>query len=235
MDYYIWAAVSGKQSFVIDTGFTAETAALRKRVFLCDPVKALRLVGIDPETVGNVILTHLHYDHVGNFHRFPNACFHLQDRELSFATGRYMRHRFCSHAYEVDDVVGIVRLNYADRVEFHDGDAEIAPGLSVHLTGGHAAGLQYVRVNTRRGFVIVASDVAHYYEHITSDRPFTTTLHIGDTLEGYRTILRHAPTRDHIIPGHDPLVIQRYPPLRPELQGVVARLDVEPIVEGAWE
>src|SRR5260370_39751694 len=83
-------------------------------------------------------LTHLHYDHVGNFDRFPKARFHLQERELAYATGRYMRYPRLSHSFEVEDVCGIVRLNYARRVIFYNGDAELAPGLTVHAVGGHS-------------------------------------------------------------------------------------------------
>src|ERR1700751_5509819 len=92
MDYFVWVAVSGAGAYVIDTGFTAEVAARRGRTFLRCPVEALRLVGVDPDAVAHVILTHMHYDHVGNFHKFPRARFHLQEPELRYATGRLMTH-----------------------------------------------------------------------------------------------------------------------------------------------
>src|SRR3546814_5920291 len=105
----------------------------------------------------DLVLTHLHYDHVGNFDRFPNATFHLQETELHYAVGRYMRYPRLAHSFEVEDVCGIVRLNYARRVAFYAGDATVAPGIRVHRAGGHSAGLQFVSVNTRRGWVVVAS------------------------------------------------------------------------------
>ena len=61
---------------------------------------------IDVNAVEDVILTHLHYDHAGNFDRFPNARFHLQEREMAYATGRYMRYPRLSHSFEVEDVCG---------------------------------------------------------------------------------------------------------------------------------
>src|SRR6202521_4143111 len=73
MDYFLWVAVSPERTYVIDTGFTAEVAARRRRIFLRCPIDALRLVGVEADAVKEVILTHLHYDHVGNFHRFPQA------------------------------------------------------------------------------------------------------------------------------------------------------------------
>ena len=113
MDYFVWVARGGGRTFVIDTGFNAEVSERRKRTFLRCPVEALAALGIDANAVEDVILTHLHYDHVGNFDRFPKARFHLQEPELAYATGRYMRYPRLSHSFEVEDVCGIVRLNYA--------------------------------------------------------------------------------------------------------------------------
>ncbi|MCW5684909.1 MAG: N-acyl homoserine lactonase family protein [Pseudolabrys sp.] len=228
MDYFMWLARGGGRSFVIDTGFNAEVAARRKRTFLRCPVQTLALLDVDPNAVEDVILTHLHYDHVGNFDRFPVARFHLQERELAYATGRYMRYPRLAHSFEVEDVCGIVRLNYARRVLFYDGDAELAPGITLHAAGGHSAGLQFVRVNTRRGPVVLASDVSHFYENMASERPFTTSFHIGEMLEGFDRLLALAPDESHIVPGHDPLVMKLYPPPSSALEGIVARLDVPP-------
>jgi glyoxylase-like metal-dependent hydrolase (beta-lactamase superfamily II) len=228
MDYFLWVAVGDDRSVVIDAGFTAEVAAQRKRTFLCDPVAALKHVGVDAATVRDVILTHLHYDHVGNFAQFPVAEFHLQEPEMAYATGRYMRYPKLSHSFEVEDVVGIVRLNYARRVRFYNGPAELAPGITLHPVGGHSAGLQFVRVHTRRGGVVLASDVTHFYENMETGRPFTTAFHIGEMLEGFDALAAAAPSPAHIVPGHDPRVMQRYPAPRPDLEGIVVRLDVEP-------
>ena len=164
----------------------------------------------------------------GNFDRFPSARFHLQERELAYATGRYMRYPRLSHSFEVEDVCGIVRLNYARRVLFYDGDAELAPGITVHAAGGHSAGLQFVRVRTLRGFVVLASDVSHFYENMASQRPFTTAFHIGEMLEGFDRLLALAPDESHIVPGHDPLVMKLYPAPSPQLEGIAVRLDVPP-------
>jgi glyoxylase-like metal-dependent hydrolase (beta-lactamase superfamily II) len=139
-----------------------------------------------------------------------------------------MQYPRLSHSFEVEDVCGIVRLNYARRVLFYDGDAEIAPGLTVHAAGGHSAGLQFVRVNTRRGPVVLASDVSHFYENMTSERPFTTAFHVGDMLVGFDKLRAAAPDPDHIVPGHDPLVMEFYPAPSPALDGIAVRLDVAP-------
>ncbi|MDE2517553.1 MAG: N-acyl homoserine lactonase family protein [Rhodospirillales bacterium] len=229
MDYFLWVAIGPQRSFVIDAGFTAEVAAKRKRDFLRCPVDALGLLGLSADAIGDVILTHLHYDHVGNFARFPKAEFHLQEPELHYAVGRYMRYPRLAHSFEVDDVVGIVRLNYAHRVRFYNGPAELAPGITLHPAPGHSAGLQFVKVHTARGWVVVASDVTHFYENMETGRPFTTAFHIGGMLEGFDLLRAAAPSPQHIVPGHDPEVMRRYPPPRPDLAGIVVRLDVPPI------
>jgi glyoxylase-like metal-dependent hydrolase (beta-lactamase superfamily II) len=75
---------------------------------------------------------------------------------------------------------------------------------------------------------VVASDVTHFYENMDSGRPFRTAFHVGDMLQGFDRLRAAAPTPYHIIPGHDPLVMQRYPAARPDLEGIVVRLDVPP-------
>jgi glyoxylase-like metal-dependent hydrolase (beta-lactamase superfamily II) len=146
---------------------------------------------------------------------------------MRYATGRYMCHHRLRHSFEVEDVAGIVRMTFADRVVFHDGDAELAPGIRLHACGGHSMGLQCVTVETARGTVVLASDVTHFYENLEAGRPFTTAFHVGDMLEGFDRLKRLAPTPQHIVPGHDPLVMQRYPAV-PGLEGIAVRLDVDP-------
>ncbi|HXG22889.1 MAG TPA: N-acyl homoserine lactonase family protein [Methylomirabilota bacterium] len=229
MDYFTWVIVGPDRVFLVDTGFTAETAARRKRTFLRCPIESLRRVDIDPDAVTDVILTHLHYDHVGNFRKLPHARFHLQERELAFATGRYVRYPYFGHGFEEEDIVGIVRLNFKRQLELYDGDMELAPGLTLHFAPGHTAGLQVVRVNTQRGRVVLASDASHYYENIRTNRPFIAVVDISAMLDAFRKVERLADSAQHIIPGHDPLVMRQYPALSPSLQDIVVRLDVDPV------
>lgn len=230
MDYYVWLVRGDGREFVVDTGFGPEVARKRGRTLLRTPGEGLALLGVDAAQVRDVIITHLHYDHVGTFDTFASARFHLQDAEMAYATGRHMRHRQFNHGYEVDEVTGMVRLVYKDRVVFHAGQAELAPGLSVHHIGGHTHGLQCVRVHTRRGWVVLASDTSHFYEHFEKRRVFTTVFHVGQAIEGYDTLARLADTDAHIVPGHDPLVMRRYPAVSPELRDIAVRLDVAPSV-----
>lgn len=228
MDYFVWAIRNRERLIIVDTGFTREMAAKRKRTYLRTPAEGLALLGIKAFEAKEVVLTHMHYDHVGTFADFPSARFHLQDDEMNYATGRYMRHKRFNHSYEADDIAGMVHLVFADRVDFCSGSTEIAPGVSLHRIGGHTAGMQCVRVSTARGWVVLASDTSHYYEHMETGRCFPTTLHVGEMVEGYNTLRRLADSPQHIIPGHDPLVIERYPAPDPALTGIAVRLDAAP-------
>lgn len=228
MDYFLWVIRGEGRLIVVDTGFNQDMAAKRGRTLLRTPVEALRLVGVDAAKVEQVIITHFHNDHVGAFDSFPSAVFHVQDDEMAFATGRYMRHERFSKPYEPDHVCGMVRLVYKERVVFHDGDEEIAPGVSLHRIGGHTMGMQAVRVQTRRGWLVLASDASHYYEHFEKRRAFPLVYHVGELIEGFGKLVKLASSPQHVIPGHDPLVMERYPPASQALSGIAVRLDVDP-------
>lgn len=211
MDFFVWLLKGGTRNILVDTGFSQATAVRRNRQWLRCPVEACHTVGVDPASIGDVILTHLHYDHAGNLPLLPNARFHVQDSELDYATGRCMCHATLRHAYAVDDVVELVRKVYADRVSFHAGDSTITPGVEVVHIGGHTKGLQAVRVHTERGWVVLASDASHYYENIERQRPFPIVFNVADMLAGHRRLMAMAGSADHLVPGHDPEVLARYP------------------------
>ena len=96
--------------------------------------------------------------------------------------------------FEVDDVVAMVRKVFAGRVVFHDGTEQIAPGITVHKIGGHSKGLQSVRVKTRRGYVVLASDATHLYAHINEGRVFPVTYQRRRRARGLQRPSRSSPT-----------------------------------------
>jgi glyoxylase-like metal-dependent hydrolase (beta-lactamase superfamily II) len=214
MDYFVWLLRAPGHVVLVDTGFNAHTAELRKRTLLQCPIEALARLGVAPEDVDDVVLTHLHYDHAGNIDKLPMAKFHIQDAEVDYATGRCMCFEPMRHAYAEDDVVLLVRRVYQDRVVFHDGNAQLAPGLELLKIGGHTKGLQAVRVHTRRGWIVLASDASHYYENMGSSRPFPIVYNLADMLSGYAKVHGAADSPDHVVPGHDPQVLKRYPAYR---------------------
>jgi glyoxylase-like metal-dependent hydrolase (beta-lactamase superfamily II) len=224
LDYFVWLIRGPSGEVVVDTGFSSAVARRRGREHLRCPGEGLRALGARPECVRDVVITHLHYDHVGNFELFPAATFHLQDLEMQYATGRHMTDPGHAGAFDVEDVVGIVRRAYAGRVRFHAGETELAPGISLHHIGGHTMGLQVVRVHTRRGWLVLASDASHFYANLEQGRPYPIVWSVPDMLEGYRKVRALADSPGHIIPGHDPLVLARYPACA-GLEGIAARLD----------
>jgi glyoxylase-like metal-dependent hydrolase (beta-lactamase superfamily II) len=226
MDYFVWAVVGSEQTWVIDTGFGEDDALRRGRRLVRSPGDALAAIGIDADIVSDVVLTHLHYDHAGGLEQFPAARFHVQDREMAYATGRHMGRAALSHAFTADHVAKLVRMVHGGRVVFHAGDEELAPGLSVHLIGGHTDGLQVVRVRTESGWLVLASDASHYYENMETGRPFPIVYDVGAMLEGFERVRRLASNPNGVVPGHDPLVLERYPAAAPELEGLAVRLDV---------
>lgn len=228
LDYFVWVIRNQHRTIVVDTGFSAKSAKERGREAERSIPDGLAAAGVEPESVKDVIISHMHFDHSGNNDLFPSARFHLQDAEMAFATGRCMCHPQSNHPYDVDDIIGMVRRVFAGAVYFHSGDAELFPGVSLHHIGGHARGLQCVRVETRRGAVVLASDAAHHYAHIEEGRVFPVVDSVTDVLEGYRKLLRLGGSIDNVIPGHDPLVLAKYPAMSAETEGWIARLDVTP-------
>ena len=213
MDFFVWLIRSQSRCILVDTGFNAQTAEARQRDMLQCPIEALAALNVQPEDITDVILTHLHYDHAGNLDKLPNARFHIQDAEVEFATGRCMCHGAMRHAYSVEDVVQLVRKVYDERVIFHDGDSDLFEGIRLLQIGGHTKGLQSVQVATARGTVVLASDASHYYENMERSRPFPIVFNVADMLQGYVKLNAAAESPDHIVPGHDPRVLEIYPPL----------------------
>ena len=211
MDYFVWLIRDNERTVLVDTGFNEAAARARGRTFLRCPIASLANLGVAPDAVKNVILTHLHYDHAGNIDLLPEATFHLQEQELHYACGRHMCHGVLRHAYDVEDVVDLVRRVYADRVKFYEGRSMLAPGIELVRIGGHTQGLQAVRVHTQRGWVVLASDASHYYENMMRASPFPIVFNVGEMLCGFDTLRSLASSEDHIVPGHDPQVRQRYP------------------------
>jgi glyoxylase-like metal-dependent hydrolase (beta-lactamase superfamily II) len=227
LDFYYWVIRGHGRVVLVDTGFSAASARQRNRTLDVTPEQALARLGLDCGDVTDVVLTHLHYDHAGNIDAFPDAVIHVQDAEMQYATGRYMCFHALRHFFSVDDVAALLRKVYQDRVRFHEGDVELAPGIGLFRVGGHTPGLQVVRAATARGRVVLASDALHYYRNYSETNPFPAIFHVGEMLEGYRKIAALADSDDHIVPGHDPLVARRYPPLDAGA-GTVFRLDRTP-------
>ena len=223
MDYFIWLLRRGDEVILVDTGYDSEEAKARGRPIAMDPREAIAPFGITPEDITQVIVTHLHYDHAGGLHLFPNARLHLQSAEMEFATGPCMCHDTLRAPFTAGHICEAINRLYSGKVIFHDGDSQITEGVTVHRIGGHSRGLQCVRVNTQAGWLVLASDAAHYYENVFKRKPFPIVVDLQDMLDGFTMLERLASSPKLIIPGHDPLVRTYFPTtLAPHIQ----RLDL---------
>jgi len=83
--------------------------------------------------------------------------------------------------------------------------------------------MQIVRVKTQRGWVVLASDASHFYEHFQAQRCFPLVFSVGEAVAAYETLFQLTESPQHIIPGHDPLVMRRYPPYA-DLTGLAVSL-----------
>ncbi|MGR3502289.1 N-acyl homoserine lactonase family protein [Pseudaestuariivita sp.] len=211
MDYFVWVLDNGAQQIVVDTGYDADEGARRDRPILRDPAQALSALSLDAETVETVIITHLHYDHAGGLTRYPRAKFHMQAQEMAFATGPCMCDPAQQAPYTAEHICDMVRHVFSGRVVFHQGDAQVAPGVTVHRVGGHSSGLQAVRVMTAQGPVCLASDAAHYYENFEAGKLFPIVFDQAEMRRGFTLIQSLAKGSGLVIPGHDPLVRERFP------------------------
>lgn len=210
--YFLWVIRNSARTVVVDLGFDKRSGAERGRVMLREPLEALAGLGVEADAIETVIVTHMHYDHAGAMPAFPKAEFVLQEREVAYCTGRPMRYPACRQPFDVEHVSDMVRANFQSRVRFVDGDAEVLPGISVHLVGGHSGGLQVVRVETEHGPLVLASDAAHFYDTVTTHNPFTIIASLPDMCAGWERIFELGAAPERVIPGHDPLVTELYPP-----------------------
>jgi glyoxylase-like metal-dependent hydrolase (beta-lactamase superfamily II) len=223
-DYFVFVIKGPDGAVIVDTGFDADTAQRRGRQFLRCPSEGLAALGIAPGDVREVVLTHLHYDHCGNQALFPQARFHLQAAEMAYATGPCMCHGMLRGGYDPDDIARTVRKLFEGRVVYHEGDGAVAPGITLHKVGGHTGGQQVVRVLTGKGWLVLASDATHFFENFERNIPFPWVYNVGATLDGFQR-LRTLADGDHlVIPGHDPEIMVRFPPLSDATRGIVARL-----------
>ncbi|GLZ15835.1 MBL fold metallo-hydrolase [Actinomadura sp. NBRC 104425] len=222
--YYVWLAVSDRHTVVVDAGIAPDQVHRLAGIdYHASPVSLLGGMGVAPGSVDHVVLTHLHYDHTGTAAAFTGARYVVQRAELEYWTGPWAR-RIERERWLVSDD-DLARLRAAgDRLQAVDGDAEVVPGLSVHLVGGHTAGMQVVRVRTARGHVVLASDAVHFYENLETDRPFPILHSMTGMYGAFDRIRELADGPDLIVAGHDPEVLQRFKPPPGALRDRIARI-----------
>lgn len=211
MDYFFWVLTSGGRTIVVDTGFDPESGRRRGRTCLISTQDALARLGIDPDAVEQLILTHFHYDHIGNVHLFPNAELVVAAAELEFYTSPMARRFHFAEAVEQPELDHIVQAQSDGRVTVVTDEMVIAPGVTALVVGGHAPGQMVITINTPAGEVVLAADAVHLYEEMEKDRPFSVLVDLPGMYRAFDLLRERERQGATVVPGHDPDVTTRFP------------------------
>lgn len=215
-NYYLWA-IKGKDGvIVVDTGTGLTDNAKRKLKGYVNPVDALARIGVNGSNVKHVVITHIHFDHVGGMEMFPRAFpqakYYVQKKEFDFWIKNPTAKRFPFRGITDGLANGIVAdMEGTDRLQMICGDQFILPGIELLLTPGHTPGLQSVAVNTAKGKAIVASDCAHIARSFREDNPSCLIMDMPAWLASYDKLRAKAANIDLIFPGHDVKMLNDYP------------------------
>ncbi len=199
------------RNVLVDAGFYREKFLTRwKPADYVNPSEAVRAVGVRPEDITDVIVTHVHWDHLDGADLFPNARLWIQRAEYAHHVDGTGLPR--DRAIDSLDAAMLARLQGAGRVRLVNGDAQrVLPGLTVYTGGKHTFASQYAGVRTANGTVVLASDNAYLYENLATTTPITQTLDSASNRRAQRRMLRLAGRRGLVVPGHDPAVFVRFP------------------------
>ncbi|WP_234261170.1 FAD/NAD(P)-binding protein [Halomonas sp. MCCC 1A11062] len=227
LSFYLWAIKGLGRTVVVDTGFDESMARKRGRTFLHSPKDLLSDIGIKAEDVTDVIITHMHYDHCGNLGLFPKAKYHIQEAEMAYCTGRSMTYSLLRRPFESKNIKDAIDCLFQDRLIVHDGDVDLGDGIRLHKVGGHTKGMQIVSIPTQRGNIVLASDAAHFWENINLRSPFPIVVDVQRMFAAYDVMECLADGPFHVIPGHDPKVLEIFPRLPNNAD--IAILHAEPV------
>ncbi len=209
----VWAiAKPGGGVVLVDAGFYRQKFIDQwKPVGYVRPDVALeQALGIKPEQVSDVIVTHVHWDHADGADLFPAARIWIQRDEYDHHIGA--DGSVLARAIDPADAAMLSAIRAAGRIELVDGDdQEILPGVRVYTGGKHTFASQYVTVATRAGIVVLASDNAYLFENLEGKLAIAQTLDAPSNLEAQARMLRLAARPALVVPGHDPAVFVRFP------------------------
>lgn len=227
LDYYSWVLISDDRAIVVDTGAAEHKVRKLGRQWLDAPTNALKRLGVDPAHVEDMIISHAHWDHVGDLKAYPKARFFMNDLEMASITGPDMTYDVLREPYHGDEATEIAGLVYEDRLTFIQGDGTFAPGIDYTLIGGHSAGQLVLTVKTERGPVILATDAIHFWQEVEKERAFIIFHDLRKMLAGYRRLNTMAGgDMGRLLPGHDPLIKTRYPVVETHADGSPFILDL---------
>jgi glyoxylase-like metal-dependent hydrolase (beta-lactamase superfamily II) len=226
MDYFFWIVRNADRTIVVDTGFSAAGGARRRRTTLIDPAAAFDALGVDRAAGPPVVVTHAHYDHIGNLDLFPASPLVIAAAEFNFWTGPYANRTLLHHSVEDAEIDHLRQAGREGRLRTFEDAVELAPGVRVIRVGGHTPGQSVVIVNTEAGAVLLASDAVHYYEELDRSMPFTQVASLVDMYAAFEWI--RASEAPHLVAGHDPGTLDRFTPVTGEMAGLAATVGPSP-------
>ncbi len=208
--FTVWVVRGGGKTILVDAGFYRDKFIQqwkpRDYVKPSDAVQAA--LGIKPEQVTDIIVSHSHWDHMDGVDLFPKANIHIQKAEYEYYIGPAgeVLHRGGADALDAKMMAGL------KTVKLVNGDAqEILPGITAYIGGKHTYESQFVAVNTRKGIVVLASDNAYLYENLEKHLAIAQTVDAASNLEAQTRMLKLAASPSLVVPGHDPEVFVRFP------------------------
>jgi glyoxylase-like metal-dependent hydrolase (beta-lactamase superfamily II) len=214
--FTVWLIRGGGRTVLMDAGFYREKFIERwKPVNYMKPSEALAALGVKPSDVTDIIVSHIHWDHVDGADLFPSARVWLQREEYEHYTND--TGAVLDRAIDADDAKMLASLNRAGRIRLIAGDStEIMPGITVFTGGKHTFASEYATVNAslaggRTGTIVLASDNAYLYENLERHRPITQSLDTLSNLRAQERMARLASEPRLIVPGHDVDVFVRFP------------------------
>ena len=209
----VWLVRAPGRNILVDAGFYREQFFKQWHVTdFVKPSEAIARLGLKPEDITDVIISHMHWDHADGLDLFPKAKIWVQKDELEYYAGEGWQSRRTHGGIDPDDVMAAVKLNTQGRVGLVHGDAqEILPGISCYLGGKHTYASQFVSVNTAGGTVVLASDNMYLYENLDKHVPIAATLDAESNLRAQDRMKKLAAKPEWVIPGHDPAVMTRFP------------------------
>ncbi len=213
----IWLVRGNGHNILVDSGFYHDRFFKDWHVNdFIKPSDTLKPLGVKPEDITDIIISHMHWDHSDGMDLFPNARVWIQKDELQYYAGEAWQTKEAHDGIDADDVLTLVKLNTLGRVGLVNGDAqEILPGITCYTGGRHTYASQYVGVSTKAGIVILASDNMYLYENLEKHVPIAATLDAASNLRAQDRMKQLAANPSLIIPGHDPAVMTKFPSVAP--------------------
>lgn len=204
IDYFFWVLRSDDAIWLVDCGFDPEEGRRRGRTVLVDPLDALASLGISPTEVSEIIISHGHYDHIGNLRRFPSATLTIARSELDLWTGPLAVRAQFAEPTTPGELAYLAEIATSERLRLVDGPTPLAPDLRVLPVGGHTPGQLVTVVEGGDRPIVLASDSLHFYEEMDRDRPFAILSDLAATYRAYDTLRELEASGSMIVAGHDP-------------------------------